>query len=239
MTTITRFASALLQAHRSGVRADGLALPSPSYAEALAIQSLVQAEVGAVGGFKGARRADGPDVIAPITAAKIREDGAAVPVRDLMGIELEVGFEVIALPEADPLSDPASWLRPRVMLELVDTRLDGVADDPMKKLADGIFNDGLVVGPGPDDWSGEDFTTVTAHLTCGDRTVIDGRVDIPGGSALATLEALCTLARDHFGGLKPGQFVITGSVSGLEYFPAGTEVAGRIEGLGEISCRLG
>lgn len=238
MTTITRFASTLLQAHRSGVRADGLALPSPSYAQALAIQSLVQAELGDIGGFKGARQADGPDVIAPIAAAKIRADGAGIPVRDRMGIELEVGFEVIAVPDADPLKNPASWLRPRIMLELVDTRLDGVADDPMKKLADGIFNDGLVVGPGPDDWSGADFTTITARLTCGDRTVIDGQVAIPGGSALATLGALWTLARDHFGGLKPGQFVITGSVSGLEYFPAGTEVAGRIEGLGEVSCRL-
>ncbi|QEW19571.1 2-keto-4-pentenoate hydratase [Marinibacterium anthonyi] len=238
MNTTERFATALIEAHRSGLRADGTALPAPTHAEALAIQSLVQAQLGPVGGFKGARRADGPDVIAPIGAARIRANGADVPVRDRMGIELEVGFEVLAVPDADPLRDPASWVRPCVLLELVDMRLDGVSEDPMKKLADGIFNDGLVIGAKMEGWTGADFTTVTASLTCGDRQVIDGARQIPGGSALATLDMLWTLARSHCGGLREGQFLITGSLSGLEYFPAGTQVAGRIEGLGDVACSL-
>lgn len=238
MNTVKTVAQALLDARRSGLRADGAALPSPDYHEALAIQRIVQGQIGEVAAFKVARNPDGPPVIAPIPAGRTYPDGGLVPVRDHLGIELEIGFEVIAPPGPSPMSDPARVFRPRIVLELVDSRLTGADDDPLLKLADMQINDGLVLGPALSDWDGRDFGTVDARLDCGDRAVVKGAVTVPGGSALANLAVLCAQIGSHCGGLQPGQVVITGSISGLEYFPAGTDVTGRIAGLGTVSCRL-
>lgn len=238
MTTVETVSAALIEAHASGRNADARRLPVPGYDEALEIQQRVQPHLGPVGGFKVARQADGPPILAPIPAARRLPSGARIPVRDRMGIELEIGFEVIAPPSGDVMQDPASVFRPRVVLELVETRLDGAEDSPMLKLADMQVNAGLVVGPELTNWDGSDFGQVTAALRCGDRQVVDGAVSVPGGSALANLALLRDHAGDHCGGLQQGQIVITGSLSGLEFFPGGTHVAGRIEGIGAISCDL-
>ncbi|EBA09567.1 hypothetical protein [Sagittula stellata] len=238
MTTTEAYAAALIQAHASRQRADATALPAPTYDEALAIQSRVMPTLGAVSGFKVADRVDGPPVIAPIPASRTLATGAVVPVIDLLGIELEIGFECLTDGAAD-LKTPAQYFRPRIVLELVDTRLTGRELDPMTKLADMQINAGLILGPVLEDWDGSDFSTVNARLTCNDRTVIDGPATVPGGSALANLALFCAHVGQHCGGLRQGQTVITGSLSGLEYFPAGTKVAGHIDGFGGIGCTLG
>src|SRR6056297_3322388 len=65
-----------------------------------------------------------------------------------------------------PMSDLVRVFRPRVVLELVDTRLTGAGHDPMLKLADMQINDGLVIGSTPNDWDGGDFGPVEARLVC-------------------------------------------------------------------------
>ena len=238
MTTTDAYAAALTGAHTSRQRADAIALPAPTYDEALAIQSLVMPALGAVSGFKVGDRVDGPPVIAPIPASRTLASGAVVPVIDLLGIELEIGFECLT-DGAPDLKNPAQSFLPRIVLELVDTRLTGRELDPMTKLADMQINAGLILGPALEDWDGGDFSTVNARLICNDRTVIDGPATVPGGSALANLALFCAHVGRHCGGLHKGQTVITGSLSGLEYFPAGTKVLGHIDGFGGIGCTLG
>ncbi|SDJ23561.1 hydratase [Aliiruegeria lutimaris] len=238
MTTVEAISRALLEARRTERRLDASTLPVPDYDEALEIQRRVQATIGPVGGFKVARRGEASPVIAPIPASLILPSGATVPVRDQMGIELEIGFELVAEPTTEILADPKAFFRPRIVLELVDTRLAGGADDPMMKLADMQINAGLILGAGPEDWDGTDFGAVSASLRCGDRQVVDGEATVPGGSALANLALFCAHVGDHCGGFRKGQTIITGSLSGLEYFPGGTHVAGLIEGFGEISSLL-
>ncbi len=238
MRTIDTLTQALLDARNSGSRADASSLPSPDYQQALAVQRAVQARIGKVSGFKVARRAEGPPVIAPIPAQKTFSSGAALPVRDRLGIELEIGFEVIASPGPDPMQDAAQVFRPRLVLELVDTRLTGAENDPLLKLADMQINDGLVLGPALQRWNGQDFSTLDARLTCGSQIVLSGAATVPGGSALTNLALLCTHLGNHCGGLQIGQTVITGSLSGLHYFPAATDVVGHINGFGSISCQL-
>jgi 2-keto-4-pentenoate hydratase len=238
MTDIDDFAEALLRAHRSGRRTDASALVSPDYRQALAIQRHVQAALGPVGGFKVARRPEGPPVIAPIVAERMVLSGAEVAVRDVMGIELEIGFEAMTDPVSGMMDAPQRHFRPRVVLELVDTRLIGAEGDPMMKLADMQINAGLVIGPALDGWDGSDFSTVTAALRCGAEGVIGGPVDIPGGSALAALGLFIDHLGDHCGGLRAGHIVITGSVSPLAYYPGKTAVSAKIEGIGAIDCRL-
>ncbi|SMX33202.1 hydratase [Maliponia aquimaris] len=238
MTLAQTFADALIEAHRSGTRADAAALQAPDYAQALEIQRRVQATLGPVGGFKVGTRPEGAPMMAPISAAKVARSGAARTVNGRMGIELEVGLELLTDPVPDMMANPQRHFRPCVLIEIVDTRLTGADDNAAMKLADMQINDGMVVGPALDDWDGSDFGTATARLTCGETTVVDGPVSVPGGSALKNLALLLDNLGDHCGGLAKGQIVITGSVSGLAWFPAGTDVDGWIEGLGAVSCRL-
>ena len=109
------------------------------------MQHAVQKRIGKVSGFKVVRRAERPPVIAPIPAQMTFPSGTTLPVRDRLGIELEIGFEVIASPGTDPMSDAARVFRPRIVLELVDTRLAGAEKDALLKLTDMQINDGLVL----------------------------------------------------------------------------------------------
>lgn len=238
MNTVETVTQALLDARNSGLRAEASALPTLDYQQALAIQRAVQAQIGEVSGFKVARSVDGRPVIAPIPVQKTCPSGTSLPVRDQLGIELEIGFEVIALPGPDPMSNPARVFRPLIVLEIVDTRISGAENDPLLKLADMQINDGLVLGPALENWNGQDFCKLDARLTCGSHMVLYGGATVPGGSALANLALLCTNLGDHCGGLKLGQTVITGSISGLDYFSAGTDVVGNVAVFGTVSCQL-
>ena len=239
MTDPQTLAAALIEAHRTGARLDAPVLPL-SRDEALWVQAAVMADLGPVAGFKVARVAGGAPILAPIPACHRLADGGTHRVRDRVGVELEVGFELIApLPAGDLPTDLAAFFRPCAVLELVDTRLSGpAADDPAMKLADLQVNAGLVVGGALSDWDGSDFGTVTGALRVGDQVVLDGPATVPGGSALANLALLVANVGDHCGGLQPGQVVITGSLCGLPRFGPGHAVKGQIAGLGRVALAL-
>ena len=238
MTSTIDIAQALIGAHRARGRIDARRFPSLDYRAALDIQQQVQASLGPVGGFKVARRPEGPPVIAPIDAGHVLPSGSDVPVIDSLGVELEIGFQLVG--EAPGRLDDNSrhTFVPRLVLELVDTRLEGEGHDPMLKLADNQINAGLIVGPAFEAWDGRDFGSVQAALRCGTQQVIAGEATVPGGSALANLSLFLEHVGQHCGGLQSGQVVITGSLSGLPYFPSGTDVFGSVEGFGEVSCHL-
>lgn len=234
------FAKALLNAHRSGTRFVPSGLVPVRSDQAFAAQATVIAEFGSVGAFKVADKTGAPFVMAPIRADRLFENGDKVPVIDRVGIELEVGFEILSpLPQGADIAKIARNVWPRPVIEIVDTRIDGpLADDPFVKLADLQANSALVVGARAVDWDGTDFGDVVAQLTCGDTKVLDGKATVPGGSALSMVSKLAERVGGHCGGLQPGQIVITGSLNGLPYFPAGQDLHGRIATLGEISCHL-
>ncbi len=233
------FTTRLTEAQRAGTRLTPAGGLPASRDEALRVQAGVCAAMGRAGGFKVARPAGGDVLLAPILADRIVMDGAEVPVRGRMGIELEVGFELLVPLDAQWRQAPADYLRPRVVVELIDTRVEGPdAETPLVKLADMQVNHGLVVGPAAENWDGSDFGTVQARLRCGDTQVLDGEATVPGGSALQMVELLRQELGEHCGGLQPGQYLITGSLSGLQYYEAGQDVRGAVAGLGEIGLRL-
>lgn len=139
--------------------------------EAYQIQAGVAQRVGAVGGFKTARKGGAPSIMAPVFAAGIIPSSTQISVVDRIGIELEVG-------------------------------------------------------------------TVTAQMQAGTEVVLDGAGTVPDGSALETFASLTRQIGDHCGGLKRGQIVITGSLHPLAYYPKGTLIQGRIDGIGAVSVRL-
>ena len=238
--TLTDFSAALVAAYETGDRVTPEGPVPQSHADAYAVQQDVMARFGPVGAYKVARKPGVAPIMAPIRADRIFVSDADVPIIDAAGIELEVGFEILsAIPAGATLAQITKAVRPRPVIEVVDTRIAGpLADDPIVKLADQQASGALVIGAPLPSWDGSDFTRVDAHLS-GDATqVLEGAADVPAGSALTTVQTLAEMIGDHCGGLQPGMFVITGSLNGLPYFPIGTAVQGRIDGLGAVSCQL-
>ena len=243
MNHLDAFADALIGAHQSGSRCapDG---PAPkTHAEAYYIQARVSPALGPVAGFKAALKPGQEPIMSPIVPGSVFESGATVATGDVMGVELEVGWKIIA-PLPDPSADDfeAKLCRsvlPVPVIELVNSRLLGpLAEDPIAKLADFQINHGLIIGTPIGDWDGHDIGNIEARMQAGDNIMLDGSADVPGGSALSTLKMLFAKIGTHCGGLQVGQTVITGSLHPLTYIDVSCEVRGQIDGLGAISVTL-
>ena len=243
--TVSTIVSALLDARRTGLAVAGEVLTGaePSAKEAYAIQAQVASKVGLVGGFKVANKPDAPNIMAPIFAKDILTSPAAIDVskEEDIGIELEVGFRIDApLPRQgspDRRAAIAQCLSAVAVIEIVRTRLPGDAS-PAWKLADNQINGGLVLGRPVKEWQSLSLGRVDAALALGDDQVLNGSAQVPGGDAFENFLVLEEMIGEHCGGLQPGQVVITGSLNGLPYVRAGTDVRGNIAGLGEVSLRI-
>lgn len=226
---------ALIAAHLSGTRNE--AQPATlERADILSIQSAVSAALGDVAGFKVAPIGEKP-ILAPIPARYVVANGGTRKIPDKLGVELEVGFEILkALPSGGLPDALTEYVRPVAALELVDTRLSGpAADDAAMKFADLQINAGLVTASPLTDWDGSDFGELEMRLTADDEVIVEGTASVPGGSALSNLQLLTEFLGDHCGGLQPGHIVITGSLCGLPYFGPGRTITGWIDGLGSVS----
>jgi len=221
----------LLQARAGGerVRAARPEWAGLDAATVYGVQAAVASRTGPAGAFKVARKPGQPMIMAPIFGADVVRSPAALPEGRMrrVGIELEVGFQVLApLPPADApdFAERAADLVAAVpVIEIVDTRLDDLNAAPdLLKLADNQLNAGLVVGAPVRDWRGLDLTRPRARLNLGAQMVLDGPAEVPGG-----------------GGLKPGHVVITGSLNGCPWVDVPIAVRGEIEGLGPVEVRFG
>lgn len=243
--TVTILTDAILDARRTGRRIPSSTLVGiePTLAEGYAVQARVLAEIGPAGGFKAGRSA--PDAIpsvAPIPQSMVRRNGATFTANEIgaCGIELEIGF-LIDRPLPSP--DAADFehrlrtcVRPCAAIEVVDSRLEAFTDAPPPlKLADNQLGAGAVLGEPVSDWTPEALCEPTISLTFDGKTVVEGPRAVPGGSAFGTLAGFIRSADQHKYTIRPGQIVITGSLSGMDFINPGTRVEGRVEGLGSVS----
>lgn len=237
-------AHAILHARRDRQRCPVVGAP-PDAAAAYAVQAAVAAGTGAVGGFKTARKPGAESIMAPIFACDIHPGGSQLDSAfgGQLGVELEIGFRVKALPDMDGnavTARLADCLEPLVVIEIVDTRLRGRdSTAPLVQLADNQVNGGLVIGPTLHGWDGRSFGTVQARMMAGDTCLLDGPAQVPGGDALASVTGLLQMVGDHCGGVQVGHVIITGSLHPLTYVDPGTQVSGRIDGIGEIAVTIG
>jgi 2-keto-4-pentenoate hydratase len=160
-----------------------------------------------------------------------------------LGVELEVGWLVTAALPAPDAPDFRARLvdavRPVPVIELLERRIAGpLADDPIVKLADGLLNWGLVVGAPLDNWDGTDFCQVHGSMRVGESVLLAGKTSVPGGSALATLEAFLAAVGQHCVGVHPGHLLITGTLHPLTWIDAEAEIRGEIDQLGSVEFTL-
>lgn len=231
---VTRARDALLAAEAGGAPGE---LPVLTPAEAYRVQAAVLAARGTpILGWKAAL-IGGEPAAAPITA--MVPSGAiltAAPGRTTR-IETELAFRLgLDLPpstayvRADIVAAIAA-VHPA--FEIVGARLGEPPAVPFAAfLADRLGNAGLVVGEAlADDGAG---MPARAVLTREGREIAAG--PHPHGDPLATLLAWANARQDACGGLRAGQFVITGSFTGAPAVEAGATYRGCFEGGGCVAA---
>jgi 2-keto-4-pentenoate hydratase len=243
---IDRIARAYLNARRPG---GALVVPEPGaalaeVADAYAVQERVVAELGPVGAWKvGAASPAAEPLRAPILAATIHVSPAELPAADfhVLGIEAEIAYRLGAdLPAraqpyaAEEVAAAIEGMLPAI--EVVDSRLaDHAAAPALWKLADSQLNGGLVTGALAADWRRFDPLTQPVRLEVDGVLLAEGRGGNSAGDPFRLLVWLANSCGAHCGGLRRGQTVTTGSLTGLRFVAPGAAVRARLEGLGEVA----
>jgi 2-keto-4-pentenoate hydratase len=244
--SIDRVAQLFLEARRQG---GPLVVPEPEealagVADAYAVQERVVRELGPVGAWKvGAASPSAEPVRAPILAATIHRSPAALPAGGfhVIGIEAEIAYRLgTDLPArtrpytGEEVAAAIEGMLPAI--ELVDTRLaDHAAAPPLWKLADNQINWGLVTGAPATDWRRFDPLTQPVRLEVDGAVVAEGRGGNTAGDPFRLLVWLADHCGSHCGGLRRGQIVTTGSLTGLRFVAPGARVQATLEGLGRVS----
>jgi 2-keto-4-pentenoate hydratase len=244
-----RFAAMLVTAHKTltPLTAEQVGTGPSSLAEVGVIHSEVMHEIGPAGAFKTAYPdGDNRQIMAPIPDRHVRQSPARYDASEmrLYGIEIEIAFRIdrdLPSPE-DPefenrLRDAVSVVP---AIEMVDSRIaDHEGQSALTKLADNQMNFGLVVGAPVKEWWALNLTTPAVSFTVDGRQIGPTEGMVPGGhSAFDVLAGLVSVAGDYCGGLKVGQYVTCGAVTGLHWTKAGTEIKGTIEGIGDVAVTI-
>lgn len=221
-----------------------------SLLDAMAIQRAVTPLMGdAVGGWKCGT--PGPDklVVAPIYVSTIHRQPASAPcpvwasegavrvepeLAFLLGCDLPVRAQPYSPDEVD-----AAIASTHLALELIDSRYnDPAVLSFADKLADGLVNQGLFIGPEVDG----DLASHTRVMPIGVR-VDEGAEQVRAGQHPDPLPRLplywlVEYLREQGVGLKAGQAVITGSYAGTFALPVGCDLFLRYGDLGTMSVRF-
>ncbi|HYZ25623.1 MAG TPA: fumarylacetoacetate hydrolase family protein [Geminicoccaceae bacterium] len=223
--------------------AEAVSFSLESLAEAYEVQALVAGKVGAVAAWKtGAPSPEAEPIMAPIFEGLVHGSPALLEAARFhrLGIEAEIAYRLgCDLPvrerpyTRDEIVAAVAAILPAI--EVVDSRLAGGEDlDPLWKLADNQINGGLVVGRVIDDWRRIDPMTLPVVLTVDGEVAASGEGGNTAGDPLRLLVWMANNVGDHCDGLRAGQIVTTGSLTGLRFVEPGAHVAAEFAGLGRV-----
>lgn len=234
----------LLAARRDpGKRPAELTVPLTDAAEAYALQAAVQAQIGAIGGWKVGASGEA-FTCAPLPAATVvpsptRVEQAGCPDR---GVEAEIALRLGAdLPPRDTPYGRAEVLAAvasaHPAIELLQSRFQDVdAVEKLSALADALSHYGLVWGAPIPDWRSIDFAAETVRVTVNGREVKRSRGN-PAGDMGRLLVWLANTGARWAGGLKAGQIVTTGSWTGKDTVPESGHVVVSFDQCGSVGAR--
>lgn len=237
-------AAILVARRRSGLQ--GARLPEscrPADLDAaLAIQAAVSAQLGeGIAAWKCGLPTAGRVVLAPIYAGTVHSSAPCAVRAGQARVEPELAFILgrdLPVRESPytPAEVDAAIARTHLALELIDSRYSDAADASFaENLADGLFNQGLFIGPQVDAAAARAASDITLRIThaTGEVTQLDGRH--PSVDPRAPLYWLAEYLRSTGMGLQAGQAVITGSYAGSVDLPLEQDIAIQYGELGTLT----
>jgi 2-keto-4-pentenoate hydratase len=239
-------ANTLLDARRTGVPLTDLHpdLQPTSLEEAYAVQDILAEAYGPVGGWKvGAPTPEATPIFAPMPLAWIAASGSTLSgiTSRYRGLEAEIAFLIgeDLPPRATPYTMEevvAAIQSCHPAIEVIESGLaDPVAATRMSMLADLQMHGGFIHGPAVADWQAIDFTKETVSLSVDGVVRVERTGSNTSGNLMRLLPFLANEGAARTGGLKRGQFITTGSWTGLVQATSGSDVnvhfgtAGRVE----------
>jgi 2-keto-4-pentenoate hydratase len=215
--------------------------------EAMAIQGVVARAIGAsVAGWKVGYTPDLIPVAAPLFARATHRSGARLRVGPSgeSGIEVELALRL----RRDLPPQPAPYSRDDILnatqailagVEIVESRFPR---EPrplfLALLADNVSNRAYVCGSDVKVDRALDLATLRVSLTVDGRTIHEGVGGHASGDPLAPVVDYANRPCDVFGGLKAGQIVTTGSLSGCPFIEGACRIEASINGLGKVVLEI-
>lgn len=233
-------AASTLLAERRRTGRPGPRLPAScrptDFDAALRIQSAVTAQLNeAIGAWKCGTPAPDKIVLAPIHRGTVcRTSPCAAFARQVDGrmqVKVEPELAFVLGRDLPPRDTPYAWAdvdaaiaHTHLALELIDNRFDEDADASfIEKLADGLVNQGLFIGPEVDGERARGAEHIALTITQAGPASrqtpqhIEGRH--PNREPREPLYWLAEFLRSRGDGLRAGQAVITGSYAGSFWLP--------------------
>jgi 2-keto-4-pentenoate hydratase len=230
----------LVEARRTGRLLDGLPPSSrpATVAEAEAIQAAVVAALGEpVAGWKVATL-NGEVMGGAIIASRVHASPARIPagMMPLRGVEAEIAFrfEHDLPPRRQPYeyAEVAEAVTAFAALEIVDSRfLSYRTTALLDRAADCISNGGFVAGTAQPNWRTLDLAQIGVTLMIDGAPAIRKTGGHPAGDPLLPAVALANIRRSG-AGVRMGQFMTTGTYTGLTFVEPGATVAAIFDGFG-------
>jgi 2-keto-4-pentenoate hydratase len=237
---IAQAAALFVAARRTGTHIDALpaACQPQTLDDAFAIQDAVIAALGeAIAGWKVAL-VDGRVVRGPIFASRVFDSGAKIEAAKmpLLGIEGEIAFMFNRDMPAGKHSyeDVAAAVTAFAAIEVVDSRFATYPDaPPQARNADFVSNGGFVRGPSAANWRALDLKTIAVRLAIGGQEVLSRNGGHIAGDPLIPAVAL---VNDLPNGVKAGQFITTGTYTGIAFAKAGQTAAVTFADFGTVDA---
>ncbi len=239
-----------LIAARRGARPASLvpALVPASVAAAMRAQKEVMEALGAsVAGWKVGYTPDGVPVAGPIYTDVMHRSGAMLahgPLRK-SGIEVEIA---LLLGEDLPARPGKPYDRAEILaatraiiagIEIVAPRFPDPPKPPfLAILADNIGNGAYLRGAEVRNFDGLDLAHLRARLSVDGRLTHDAVGGHAKGDPLTPVIDYANAPCDLLGGLRAGQIVTTGTLSGCPYVEGSAKITAEVEGLGKVELEL-
>ena len=216
--------------------------------EAFFVQDTMMRAYGEVGGWKvGARTPDGVPFFAPMPAQWMGLNGTLFrgPMHRLNGVEAEIAFQLAEdLPRRaepytrDEVSAAIGTCHPAI--EVIESALTDPLSAPRESmLADMQMHGGFVTGAAMPQWREVDWQHEGVHLLVDGSVRVENVASNPGGvDFLRLLTFLANEGAARTGGLHAGQWITTGSWTGVTWTTPSAQVLVEFDHAGTVSLQF-
>lgn len=239
----------LLDARRTATPIDGLPpnLRPTSLDEAYWMQDQLVRSFGDVGGWKvGAPSPEATPMAAPLPAAWIAPSTTTISGHRFRfrGLEAEVAFRLGSdlPPRAIPYSREEVYAAVASCHPALEVLESGFADprevDRLCMIGDLQMHGAFLFGPGFADWRNIDFSKEHVAISVDASVRVERTGSNTAGDLMRLLPWLANEGATRSGGLRAGQWITTGSWTGVTLASARSSVGAHFANLGHVSLRF-